>query len=135
MLTDWPLVVGQALGARCQPVRLTRGGDGRAGVLTVHVGSASALELQHSAPQVIERINGFFGYPAVAGLRLIQAPPLRPVKPRPPARLRPLATAELAALEGTVAGVGDPDLRRALVTLGRTVKAQIPGRDDRRPHR
>jgi len=102
-------------------------------VLTVHVGSASALELQHSAPQVIERINGFFGYPAVAGLRLIQAPPLRPVKPRPPARLRPLATAELAALEGTVAGVGDPDLRRALVTLGRTVKAQIPGRDDRRP--
>ena len=131
MLTDWPLVVGPALGTRCQPVRLTRGGDGRGGVLTVHIGSASALELQHSAPQVIERINGFFGYPAVAGLRVIQAPPPRPVKPRAPARQRALAAAELAALEGTVAGIGDPDLRSALGALGRTVKAQIPGRDER----
>jgi hypothetical protein len=135
VLTDWPLVVGPALGTRCQPVRLTGGGDGSGGVLTVHVGGASALELQHSAPQVIERINGFFGYPAVAGLRLIQAPPRRPVKRRAPARLRPLAAAELAALDGAVAGIGDPDLRSALVALGRTVKAQIPGRDDRLPPR
>jgi hypothetical protein len=136
ILTDWPLVVGSALATRCQPVRLSRAGDGQGGVLTVHTGSASALELQHGAPQVIERINGFFGYPAVARLRLIQAPPVRPVKPRAAARMRPLAAAELAALEGTVAGVGDPDLRLALVALGRTVKAQIPGRDDRRlPYR
>ena len=133
ILTDWPLVVGPELGARCQPVRLTRAGDGTGGVLAVHVGGASALELQHSAPQVIERINGFFGYPAVARLRLIQAPPVRPVKPRAPARARTLAAAELAALEGEVADVGDPDLRIALLALGRTVKAQIPGGDDRRP--
>jgi hypothetical protein len=133
ILTDWPLVVGPELGARCQPVRLSRAGDGTGGVLTVHVGSTSALELQHGAPQLIERINGFFGYPAVARLRLIQAPPVRPVKPRAAARMRPLAAAELTALEGTVADVGDADLRSALIALGRTVKAQIPGRDDRRP--
>jgi len=133
ILTDWPLVVGPGLGTRCQPVRLSRAGDGRGGVLTVHVGGASALELQHSAPQVIERINQFFGYPAVAGLRLIQAPPARPVKPRAPARVRPLAAAELAALEGAVEDVSDPDLRIALLALGRTVTAQIPGGDDRRP--
>ncbi|HSA79999.1 MAG TPA: DciA family protein [Geminicoccaceae bacterium] len=135
ILTDWPLVVGQALGTRCQPVRLSRGGDAPGGVLTVHVGSASALELQHSAPQLIERINGFFGYPAVAGLRLIQAPPARPVKPRAPARLRPLAAAEVAAVEGAVAGIADPNLRSALVTLGRTVRAQLPGQDDWRAPR
>ena len=70
LLTDWPLVIGPQLGARCQPVRLTGGRDGTGGVLTIHVGGASALELQHSAPQVLERINGFFGYPAVARLRL-----------------------------------------------------------------
>jgi hypothetical protein len=133
VLTDWPLVVGPELGTRCQPVRLTRAGDGTGGVLTVHVGGASALELQHSSPQVIERINGFFGYPAVARLRLIQAPPVRPVKPRAPARMRPLAAPELAAVEGTVAGISDPDLRIALIVLGRTVTAQIPGRDDRGP--
>jgi hypothetical protein len=135
ILTDWPLVVGPELGTRCQPVRLGRAGDGTGGVLTVHVGGASALELQHSAPQVIERINEFFGYAAVARLRLIHAPPVRPVKPRAPARIRPLTAAELAALEATVEDVADPELRIALITLGRTVKAQIPGRDDRRPPR
>jgi hypothetical protein len=135
ILTDWPLVVGPELATRCQPVRLSRAGDGAGGVLTVHVGSTSALELQHGAPQLIERINGFFGYPAVARLRLIQAPPVRPVKPRAPARMRPLAAAEIAALEGTVAKIGDPDLRLALGALGRAVKAQIPDRDDRRPPR
>ena len=49
--------------------------------------------------------------------------------------MRALAAAELAALEGAVAGVGDPDLRLALFALGRTVKGQIPGRDDPRPPR
>jgi hypothetical protein len=47
--------------------------------------------------------------------------------------MRPLAAPELAAVEGTVAGISDPDLRIALIVLGRTVTAQIPGRDDRGP--
>jgi hypothetical protein len=72
LLTDWRLVIGPELGARCQPVRLS-GRSESGGVLTVHVGGASALELQHSAPQLLERINGFFDYPAVARLRLSRA--------------------------------------------------------------
>ncbi len=133
LLTDWPLVIGPQLGARCQPVRLS-GAEGPAGgVLTVHVGGAFAPELQHSTPQLLERINGFFGYPAVARLRLIQAPPVRPVKRRGARPMRPLAADELAALAALVEPVTAPDLRRALGTLGRTVKAQIPDPDDHRP--
>jgi len=126
LLTDWPLVVGPQLGARCQPVRLAATRDGMGGVLTIHVGGASALELQHSAPQVVERINDFFGYPAVARLRLIQAPPARPVKRPPEIQMRPLAAGELAALQTTVADVVDPDLRVALASLGRAVKCSPP---------
>jgi len=126
LLTDWPLVLGPELGARCQPVRLSRARNGGGGVLTVHVAGASALELQHSAPQVVERINDFFGYPAVARLRLIQAPPARPVKRPPEIQMRPLAAGELAALQTTVADVVDPDLRVALASLGRAVKCSPP---------
>jgi hypothetical protein len=133
LLTDWPLVIGPQLAARCQPVRLAGGRDRTGGVLTVHVGGAFALELQHSAPQLIERINGFFGYPAVARLRLIQAPPARPVKPRGARPVRPLAADELGALAALVEPVRPPALRAALAELGRTVAAQIPEPDDRRP--
>jgi hypothetical protein len=125
LLTDWPLVIGPELGARCQPVRLSRSAAGHGGVLTVHVGGASALELQHSEPQLLERINDFFGYPAVARLRLIQAPPVRPVKRAAPAPIRPLAADELEGLSATVALVRDPELRAALASLGRAVKAQL----------
>jgi hypothetical protein len=132
VLTDWALVVGPQLAARCQPVRLTGARDGAGGVLTIHVGGASALELQHSAPQLIERINGFFGYPAVARLRLIQAPPARPVK-RGPRPVRALAADELGALAAMVDPVRPPALRAALAELGQTLAAQIPDPDDRRP--
>jgi hypothetical protein len=101
-------------------------------VLTVHVGGASALELQHGEAQVVERINDFFGYPAVARLRLIQAPPVRPVKPLAPWPVRALTIDELAALATTVAAVSDHDLRSALARLGQTLKAQL-GDPERRP--
>ena len=84
VLTDWPSIVGADLAARCQPVKLTGSGE-RGGTLHVHVAGAAALELQHSEPQLLERINGYFGYRAVARLRLIQAPLARPRRARPPA--------------------------------------------------
>ena len=132
LLTDWRMVVGPQLGARCQPVRLS-GGRGAPGVLTVHVGGASALELQHGEAQVVERINDFFGYPAVARLRLIQAPPVRPVKPTAAWPVRPLAAEELAALAGTVEAVRDRALRNALARLGQTIKGQLRDPARRRP--
>ncbi len=133
LLTDWHMVVGPQLAPGCQPVRLAGAGDDRGGVLTVHVGGAQALELQHSAPQLIERINGFFGYPAVTRLRLIQAPPMRPVKSRPHRPRRALSADELSALATLVEQVRPPALRAALAELGRTVAAQIPDPDDHRP--
>ena len=60
VLTDWPSIVGEALAARCQPVKLTGSGRGHGGILHVHVAGSAALELQHSEPQLLERINSLF---------------------------------------------------------------------------
>ena len=126
LLTDWPAVVGPELAARSQPVKLTGDRSARgAATLVLHCGSAAALELQHAELQLLERINDHFGYPAVARLRLIQAPPKRPVKHRAARPVRALTPDDLEAIEVAVVPLADPGLREALARLGRTLKAQI----------
>ena len=44
------------------------------GALHVRVDGAFAVELQHIAPLVIERVNAYYGYTALARLALHQAP-------------------------------------------------------------
>jgi hypothetical protein len=125
VLTDWPSIVGEVLAARCQPVKLTGDSQGHGGILHVHVAGSAALELQHSEPQLLERINSYFGYPAVARLRLIRAPLALPRHP-PATTAPPLDAAERAAIEAVVQPVADDALRAALAGLGATLKAQ-PG--------
>jgi hypothetical protein len=137
LLTDWPAIAGPELASRSQPVKLTgeRGARGGA-TLVLHCGSAAALELQHAELQLLERINDHFGCPAVARLRLIQAPPNRPVKHRAARPVRTLTADDLDAIRVAVEPLADPGLREALGRLGRTLKAQIePPEGDGRPAR
>jgi hypothetical protein len=122
LLAEWPTVVGPGLAARCHPIRLSRSTDRQGGILLLHVAGAAALELQHSEPQVLERINGFFGYDAVSRLRLIQAPlPRSSHRPVAPLR-RSLSDAEESEIARLVSDVRDPGLRAALQGLGRALK-------------
>lgn len=121
LLNDWPTIVGPHLAARCQPVRLSGGRDGAGGVLWVHVSGASALELQHSEPQVVERINAHFGHRAVARLALRQAPLPRRAEPLPAPPATPPSAERLKAIEADVAAIEDPELRAALASLGRAL--------------
>jgi hypothetical protein len=122
LLTEWPNIVVPTLAARCQPVRLSHRSDRPGGVLSLHVAGAAALELQHSEPQVLERINGFFGYPAVTRLQLIQVPFKRAAERSLTMPSSGLTSAEETDLATAVSTVGDPALQAALATLGRTLK-------------
>ena len=88
------------------------GAEGRPGAtLIVRVDPARALDVAYKGQQILERINGYFGYRAVAELRILQAPlPERaapaPVRATPP----PCAAPELA-------GIADERLRAALASL------------------
>jgi hypothetical protein len=126
LLTEWSTVVGPALAGRCHPVRLSHTADRSGGVLLLHVAGSAALELQHSAPQILERINGFFGYAAVSRLRLLQAPLPKPLtRPEPPAA-RAVSDADDSAIARAVREIRDPVLRTALHGLGRTLRARSP---------
>lgn len=127
LLTEWPTIVGPGLAARSQPIRLGRSTDRTGGVLVLHVAGAAALELQHSEWQILERINGFFGYPAVSRLRLIQAPPSRSsARPAPPLE-GPVSAADEVELRQAVQVIRDPGLRAALADLGRALRSRESG--------
>ena len=75
LITDWVRIVGPDLASSCQPERLAHPPRERSGgTLHIRVYGGAATELQHLEPLVLERINGHFGYRAVAKLRLIHAP-------------------------------------------------------------
>jgi hypothetical protein len=120
LVTQWEAVIGPELAAKLSPERLTfPRGERRNGTLRLRVASAFATEAQHLEPVLIERINAFFGYGAVARLVLIQGPSLN-APPTPP-RLRNLSADEQRAIDARVAGVADPELRAALARLGSAV--------------
>ncbi len=123
IVTDWRAIVGATVAERSAPERLQRGRGGGAdsgGTLRLRVAGAWALEFQHMAPGLIARINGYFGYPAVARIQFIQAPlPAAKRAPVPPAPLPPEAEARLAAM---TAKIDDPELRERVMALGRALE-------------
>lgn len=128
IVTDWPAIVGVELARRCLPERLAFApGRRREGTLCVRVESAWALELQHGTPAIVERINTYFGYRAVARLDLIQAPVLNrgPAASRPATAPEPQAASPPHAPDPRPAPalekVRDGELRGALQRLGAAI--------------
>lgn len=115
VVADWEMIVGPAIAAVSVPRKMF------SGTLAIACSGPMALELQHLAPQLIERINRHLGKVAVTRLRFIQDAPQPSTAPRPP---RPAAVAKARA---AVAGLPAGDLRDALEKLGRAVLA---GRGD-----
>jgi hypothetical protein len=121
LIAQWSAIVGADLAEKLSPDRLSfPRGERRDGTLRLRVAPGWALEVQHREPQLVERINAFFGYRAIAKLTLIQAPPTatgRPARPTP----RPLAPSERQALDHRLEDIEDPALRDALRRLGAAV--------------
>jgi hypothetical protein len=127
IIAEWPAMVGPALAGSSQPEKLARRrtGDERSagGVLTLRVTGGAALEIQHREPQIIERINSYLGYRAVARLKLVQGVPTRrPAPGLPP--MRELTPAESQTIESAASPVADPDLRSGLARFGRALAAR-----------
>jgi hypothetical protein len=112
---DWPAIVGSEWAVVTWPAAL-----GRDGALKLRTAPAAALELQHRAPLLIERVNLFFGRPAVTRLILVQGPLPYPASPTAPPS-HPLAADEAEALDRCLTDIADPELRAALARLGRSV--------------
>ncbi len=96
VLLAWPDIVGERLAAFTQPMKIEwkrksagAGPEDRPepATLVVRVESAFALEMQHLAPVVMERVNAHYGWRCVGRIVLKQGP-VRRAQPR----RRPSAT-------------------------------------------
>jgi len=122
VISAWPSVIGTELAEHTSPERIVFGPGARSeGTLHIRVdGGGRAIETQHLEPKIVERINVYFGYRAVARLKLIQGP-LPPRKISSPAKPRPLDANEERYLEEQLAYIDDDGLKSALEGLGRAV--------------
>ncbi len=133
LVTRWPEIVGKDIAACSEPIRIqwpravtrnSAGGivaepdEGRpAGTLVLRVEGPTALEVQHLAAVICERVNGFLGWRAIDRLALRQAP-LRRARREP----RPAGdTAQAARIAETLSDIADDALRQALARLGAAI--------------
>jgi hypothetical protein len=97
LLTEWPAIVGKDLAAFTMPDKLVwprraeADGSGAApprrrpegAILVLRVDGPRAIEVQHRTGAILDRVNTYFGYRAVAEMRFLQAPVAR-AEPRTP---------------------------------------------------
>lgn len=129
LLTDWAAIVGADLARHTRPHKLKwpRNVDtygetpvenaGRPGAtLHLQVDAVRALDVQYKTRQIIDRINSYFGYRAVADMRIEQMPMPAPEKPAMP---RDVVAVRSAKPRQTVdlGQVTDDRLRAALERL------------------
>jgi hypothetical protein len=123
LVTRWTDIVGAEIAAHSEPIKIqwTRPADGEGrepGTLVLRVDGPAAIEIQHLANVICERVNRFLGWRAIARVALRQAP-LRRSAPKLPRGPDPAAAAQLAA---TMPDIADDDLRHALARLGTAIK-------------
>ena len=124
VVTRWPEIVGERHARACAPESIRfPPGEKRDGILQLVVKPAHAPIIQHVIPEIISRVNRFFGYAAVAKVKLRQGE----VQPRPamvPAE-RPAAPPSLKPipieLGDSLRDIGDPELRAVLESLARNL--------------
>jgi len=115
---------GEIVGARYAEVSAPESirfpaGKKSEGTLTLSVSGAHAPMMQHVAPAIIERVNQFFGYPAVIRVVIRQGVmPARKPRTAPPS-LQPVPL----ELGDSLRGILDPELRQCLSALAGAVAA------------
>ncbi|MBB6426702.1 DUF721 domain-containing protein [Sphingopyxis sp. JAI128] len=111
VVSRWREIVGDRLADVTQPAMIRfPAGQKAGGTLHLTISGAHAPMLQHVAPDIVASVNRFFGYAAVAQVRMThgQVTPAAPVQP--PAMLKPVP----AELGDSLRDIGDPELRTVL---------------------
>lgn len=114
IVSRWGEIVGNRWAAVSAPEMLRFPvGKKQDGTLTITVRGAHAVTMQHILPEIIERVNRFFGYPAVARVTIRHGEIAPRAERRAPPSLKPVPV-ELGQSLKTIA---DPELKAVLESL------------------
>lgn len=120
VVSRWKEIVGEryALVSAPESIRFPHG-KREGGTLNVLVTGAHAPMMQHVVPTILERVNRFFGYEAVAKVVIRQGEVAKP----DPALVRLAPAALPVELGDSLRTVADPELRAVLESLAQSVAA------------
>ena len=121
VVTRWPEIVGERHARVCMPEAIRfPPGEKCDGILQLLVVPAHAPMISHVIPEIIERVNRFFGYNAVTRVKLRQGavkPPTPKERATAPPSLRPIPF----ELGESLRDIGDLELRTVLESLARSL--------------
>jgi hypothetical protein len=129
VVTRWPEIVGDYHAKVCSPEAIRfPPGEKSDGILQLVVKPAHAPLIQQVIPEIMERVNRFFGYKAVSRVKLRQGevkPPRVETRPKAPPSLKPIPM----ELGESLRDIGDPELRTVLESLARSLGNSEKGDD------
>jgi hypothetical protein len=122
IILHWAEIVGRDLEKFTMPVKYAppRGENAGGGTLVIRVTGPVAIELQHRMPQIIDRVNTYFGYRAVDRIKMMQGDISRPER----TVHRPAIVPEgdiARTSQANIDKIEDPHLRDVLTRLGRHI--------------
>lgn len=130
VVTRWPEIVGAEHARVCAPENIRfPPGEKSQGMMQLVVTPSHAPLIQQVVPEIIERVNRFFGYSAIARIKLRQGavkPPTPTTRIRTPPSLKPISM----ELGESLRDIGDPELRTVLESLARSLDNQDPQKDE-----
>ena len=123
MLAEWPHIAGPDIAERAIPLDLkfSKKAEGNQAVLHLGVQPACALELSYQKTLLIERLNMFFGYPAIKDIKIIQNSEIMNNKKELKRKQRPPTLQEEQTLSSLVSSIQENDLQTALKNLGKAI--------------
>lgn len=124
VVSRWPEIVGEAHARVCTPEMIRfPPGEKSDGIMELVVKPAHAPLIQQVIPEIIERVNRFFGYRAVARIKLRQGA-VKPPDPKPTGKAPPSLKPIPMELGDSLRDIGDPELRAVLELLARGLGTQ-----------
>jgi hypothetical protein len=124
LVTHWEDIVGPEIAVHCEPMKINwprqrEAEDPEPATMVLRCQGPAAIEIQHLAGVIVERVNRFLGWRAIDRIALRQAPLVRRARPQPPPAID---AAEARRIAEQMTDIADDDLRAALGRLGAAVK-------------
>ena len=131
IFSKWPQIVGKFFADHSEPDKISRITEDFnefdepvfINYLHVRVAPAAAIEFQHYKDTIIEKINSFFGYKAIADLRLEQNFTPK-VQGNNKPNNRKISKEEKKMIENEIEVIHDEELQKSIVNLGASIKRE-----------
>jgi len=135
LLKSWPEIVGKELSDYCLPQSFHFKKDERTdGCLNINVLSgAFAMEIQQKQKFIIERINTFFGYPALSSIKICQSGNvddfLANKKNIDKVKKNVVSVSEESYITELTKDINNDELRQSLENIGRAIFSRKSGQE------